>query len=201
MATVLLRDAYVYSAGLVLSCVRLIPTVLFSGCYDLPKDANYHVFRGDALPMWESFPDGGCWIYRVARHSENLGRYWEDLLMAMIGEQFQDESVVGAEVSIRSKGCLLSLWISDHSRRFAIGNEFRSILNITHDSTLEYKANNHSMQDHSTFHHTKPYLVAAKSKTLSPKRSRTNSNAREKERESRAAERTVSERETDLPAT
>jgi hypothetical protein len=57
---------------------------------ELPKDSNYHVFRegilsdlcfsshlrnhpcSGYLPMWESFPFGGCWIIRVRSHSPRL---------------------------------------------------------------------------------------------------------------------------------
>jgi hypothetical protein len=35
----------------------------------VPKDFNYYLFRGSAVPAWESFPQGGCWILKVRKHN------------------------------------------------------------------------------------------------------------------------------------
>lgn len=53
---------------------------------ELPKDCNYHVFREGNLPMWESFPQGGCWIIRVRKDKDGskknplLAKLWETLV-------------------------------------------------------------------------------------------------------------------------
>ena len=49
------------------------------------------------------------------RRSELLDYYWLELLMAMIGEQFEDlgANVCGAVVNVRTKGDKVSLWTRD----------------------------------------------------------------------------------------
>ena len=52
--------------------------------------------------MWEdeNCKDGGRWILRVPKTHTN--KYWEDLLLAMIGEQFSEENEInGIAISIK----------------------------------------------------------------------------------------------------
>jgi len=56
---------------------------------ELSKESNYHVFREGLKPMWETFPKGGCFIKKIKKIEDNmLGRMWEELLFATIGEFF-----------------------------------------------------------------------------------------------------------------
>ena len=58
-------------------------------------------FKSGIRPLWEEKAnrDGGRWTVRVRRH--HTDRYWENAIMAMIGEQF----LVGDEIC----GMVLSL--------------------------------------------------------------------------------------------
>ncbi|KAL6047726.1 putative Eukaryotic translation initiation factor 4E type, variant 2 [Balamuthia mandrillaris] len=78
---------------------------------ELPKESNYYVFRKRLLPMWETFPKGGCFIVRVRKEEGLLDQKWEELVMAALGEEFEDPAVVGVVVSIRSKENVLSVWL------------------------------------------------------------------------------------------
>ena len=64
------------------------------------KNLNFQ-FKSGIRPLWEeeSNRDGGRWSIRIRRH--NTDRYWENAIMAMIGEQF----MVGNEIC----GMVLSL--------------------------------------------------------------------------------------------
>ena len=58
-------------------------------------------FKSGIRPLWEEKAnrDGGRWTVRVRRH--HTDRYWENAIMAMVGEQF----LVGDEIC----GMVLSL--------------------------------------------------------------------------------------------
>lgn len=61
--------------------------------------------------MWEdeSCKDGGRWSVRVPKTHTN--KYWEDILLALIGEQFtHEDEVLGVLVSVRPNTDTISLW-------------------------------------------------------------------------------------------
>ena len=62
--------------------------------------------------MWEDEENkrGGKWIIRLKKGVSD--RYWEDLLLAIIGDQFAEagEEVCGAVLSVRSGEDVLSVW-------------------------------------------------------------------------------------------
>ena len=78
----------------------------------LPLVSDYHLFRKGIRPIWEDAENrkGGKWIVRLKKGIAD--RYWEDLLFAIIGDQFSDASdeVCGAVLSVRNGEDILSVW-------------------------------------------------------------------------------------------
>lgn len=65
----------------------------------------YFQFVEGIKPMWEdeANKNGGRWTLRVSKGFGN--KLWEDLILAMIGEQFSDEDeICGIVISIRQQG-------------------------------------------------------------------------------------------------
>jgi translation initiation factor 4E len=61
--------------------------------------------------MWEDelCKDGGRWVLRVPKSHTN--KYWEDLLLGLIGEQFTHEGEVnGIVVSVKPNNDILFVW-------------------------------------------------------------------------------------------
>jgi hypothetical protein len=85
----------------------------------LPTVSDYHFFRDGIRPVWEDEENrrGGKWIIRLKRGVSD--RYWEDLLMAMIGDQFAEaaEEVCGAVLSVRSGEDVFSIWTKNDGGR------------------------------------------------------------------------------------
>lgn len=81
--------------------------------------SDYYLFKEGIKPMWEDEQNvrGGRWLVKVdkARRGDLLDHYWLELLMAMIGEQFDDlgEYICGGVVNVRNKGDKISLWSRD----------------------------------------------------------------------------------------
>mmetsp|Transcript_29047 Transcript_29047/g.40881 ORF Transcript_29047/g.40881 Transcript_29047/m.40881 type:complete len:213 (-) Transcript_29047:1253-1891(-) len=122
---------------------------------ELPKESNVHIFREGSKPMWESFPKGGCFIKKVRKTEDNLlQRMWEELIIATIGEAFEDPDVVGIVLSIRPKEDAISIWNKDnhnHSLRVKIGEILKEIWNLEAHTSIEYKQHSTSMRDGSTY--------------------------------------------------
>lgn len=78
----------------------------------LPTVSDYHIFKDGIRPVWEDAGNkrGGKWIIRLKKGVAD--RYWEDLLLAIVGDQFMEASdeVCGAVLSVRSGEDVLSVW-------------------------------------------------------------------------------------------
>lgn len=78
----------------------------------LPTVSDYHLFKKDIRPIWEDDVNklGGKWVLRLKKGVAD--RYYEDLLMACVGDQFGDETdeVCGVVLSVRNGEDVLSIW-------------------------------------------------------------------------------------------
>lgn len=85
----------------------------------LPLVSDFHLFKKGIRPIWEDDDNkkGGKWIVRLKKGVAD--RYWEDLVFAIIGDQFADTSdeVCGAVLSVRNGEDILSIWTRDNSGR------------------------------------------------------------------------------------
>jgi len=83
--------------------------------------SDYYLFKEGIKPMWEDPRNynGGRWLIQVdkVRRNDQLDHYWLELLMAMVGEQFEEYSdqICGAVVNVRNKGDKVSLWLRESS--------------------------------------------------------------------------------------
>ena len=115
--------------------------------------------------MWEDEANkfGGKWIVRLRKglqknpkeykSSHILGlasRCWENLVLAMLGEQFMvGEEICGAVVSIRFQEDILSIWnrtACDTAVTARIRDTFKRVLNLASSTVIEYKAHNDSIK-------------------------------------------------------
>jgi translation initiation factor 4E len=78
----------------------------------LPSVSDYHIFKEGIRPVWEDEANkrGGKWIIRLKKGVAD--RYWEDLLLAIVGDQFMEagDEVCGAVLSVRSGEEVMSVW-------------------------------------------------------------------------------------------
>ena len=92
--------------------------------------------------MWEYDVNkcGGKWIVRL-RKGLSSG-CWENLVLAMLGEQFMvGEEICGAVVSVRFQEDTISIWnrtASDTAVTNRIRDTFRRVLNLPQDTAIEY---------------------------------------------------------------
>jgi translation initiation factor 4E len=85
----------------------------------LPTVSDYNVFKHGIRPVWEDEENkrGGKWIMRLKKGVAD--RYWEELLMALVGDQFMEagEEVCGIVLSVRSGEDVFSIWTKNDGGR------------------------------------------------------------------------------------
>jgi len=116
---------------------------------ELTSHSDFHLFKKGIKPLWEDELNryGGKWIVRLRKGLAS--RCWENLIMAMLGEQFMvGEEICGAVVSVRYQEDILSIWnrsANDTGVTNRIRDTFRRVLNLPPGTTIEYKAHNDSI--------------------------------------------------------
>ena len=132
----------------------------------LELNVNLYLMRDGSnhAPLWEAYPRGGCWILKVKKKVDGfsvLGKMWQDLVFATIGEAFEEPDVVGISLCIRKNEDLISVWNSDSRNpdiKFNIAESMKKILDLEPDTVIEFKYHAESMKDLSTFRNAKAYV-------------------------------------------
>ncbi|KAK7790882.1 hypothetical protein R5R35_010746 [Gryllus longicercus] len=125
---------------------------------ELQSHSDFHLFKVGIKPMWEDTANqrGGKWIVRLRKGLAS--RCWENLVLAMLGEQFMvGEEICGAVVSIRFQEDIISVWnktAQDAGTTARIRDTLRRVLNLPPNTILEYKTHIDSLKDNSSFRNT-----------------------------------------------
>lgn len=96
--------------------------------------------------MWEDEANssGGKWIVRLRKGLAS--RCWENLILAILGEQFMvNDEICGAVVSVRYQEDIISVWnrtASDQTTTTRIRDTLKRVLNLPPNTILEYKVSN-----------------------------------------------------------
>jgi len=116
---------------------------------------DYHLFKDGIKPTWEDPANqkGGKWMVRLKKGLAS--RYWEDLILAIIGEQFDvGQEICGAVVSVRNNEDIISIWnrnADNEDASFKIRDQIRRILRLPPFISVEYKKHQDSLVDKSSF--------------------------------------------------
>lgn len=129
---------------------------------ELTGHSDIHLFKHGMRPMWEdkANQNGGKWIVRLRKGLAS--RCWENLILAMLGEQFMvGPEVCGAVVSIRYQEDIISIWnrnASDQATTSRIRATLSRVLNLPQNTIMEYKAHRTSLNDHSSYRNTSVFV-------------------------------------------
>eukprot|EP01083_Nonionella_stella_P255440 876765_1 len=122
---------------------------------DLPTTTDYHFFREGVKPTWEDAANarGGKWIVRLRKGLAS--RYWEEVILALIGCQFTgipSNEVCGAVVSIRYSEDIVSVWNKTNDREITerLRDGIKRVLQLPTFVHMEYKPHETSLQDKSS---------------------------------------------------
>lgn len=94
--------------------------------HKLPASTDYFLFRTGVRPMWEDDANkrGGRWSVRI--HKALTSRAYEDLALALVGEQFDSDDVLGIACSVRFQDDVLAIWM----RNAADKDTLQSVVSI-----------------------------------------------------------------------
>ena len=112
-------------------------------------------FRYGIRPMWEdeNNKEGGKWIVRLRKGFAT--RCWENLILAMLGEQFMvGREICGAVISVRyHTEDIVSIWnrnAHSHGVIAQIRDIMKRVLNLPNNTIMEYKDHRESIKDASS---------------------------------------------------
>lgn len=108
----------------------------------LPMHSTLYIFRDHMRPLWESFPEGGSWTYRLKRDSSKVNKVWENLVLSCVGEGIGSPNVAGITLGSRAKEFVISIWLSSGQTselRFQILEKLREILQFERNDTIQFK--------------------------------------------------------------
>jgi len=106
--------------------------------------------------MWEDEENkiGGKYIVRIPRGKRTSSRYWEDVLLAIVGGQFDvpTDEICGVVISTRYNQDILSLWNkhAEAESKRKIHDTLRKVLNLPSHVQLEYKTHSQALTDTTT---------------------------------------------------
>lgn len=114
----------------------------------LPTVSDYHIFKEGIRPVWEDEENrrGGKFTMRLKKGVAD--RYWEDLLLGIIGDQFLEagEEVCGAVVSVRTGEDVFSIWTKNNGgRNVKIRETIKRLLDLPADTNLQFKSHDDSI--------------------------------------------------------
>lgn len=119
---------------------------------ELTGRCDIHLFKFGIRPMWEdqANKNGGKWQVRLKKGVAT--RCWENLILAMVGEQFAcGDEICGAVISVRyHTEDIVGVW-NKTATNLAIISQIRDImkrvLNLPTGSIMEYKEHFESIKD------------------------------------------------------
>lgn len=97
----------------------------------MPYGTNLHVFVKGIKPVWEDpqLEEGARFTLKMPK--SHCSKYWEDLLLAMIGEQLPEKIIAGLILNLKPQFDKISLWISDSRDEKVVAQLKADILKIT----------------------------------------------------------------------
>jgi translation initiation factor 4E len=128
----------------------------------LPTTTDLHFFRHGVKPTWEDSQNakGGKWLIRLKKGLAS--RYWEELLLALLGQQLskegvKSEEICGVVISIRYSEDIISIWnkhATDRDATEKIRDGIKKVLRLPSHVHMEYKPHQTSLADKSSFRNT-----------------------------------------------
>lgn len=117
---------------------------------ELPHHNDIHLFKYGIKPLWEdeANKDGGKWVVRLRKGV--VARCWENLVLAILGEQFMvGDEICGAVVSIRFQEDIIAIWNRTASEQQVI-NRIRDtlsrVLYLPANTAMDYKKHTESIK-------------------------------------------------------
>lgn len=114
---------------------------------ELNIGCDYSLFKKGVRPMWEDAANkqGGRWLLNVDKKTNDLDRYWLEVLLCMVGEAFDEysEEICGAVVNVRNRADKIGIWTAEanHSSSIMeIGRRLKERLRLPVKMGMSYQS-------------------------------------------------------------
>ncbi|KAI8462580.1 MAG: eukaryotic initiation factor [Monoraphidium minutum] len=113
----------------------------------LQPSATYYLFKDGIQPKWEDpkNTNGGCWTATVPRTpnaSQLLDAWWLHVVLACIGEQFEEgDEVCGVTVNIRNGKNRIEMWTktaANEALQISVGKQLKSLLDMSDNTKIGF---------------------------------------------------------------
>ena len=87
----------------------------------MPYGSNLHFFQTDIKPVWEDpqLQKGARFQFKSQKH--HTSKSWEDLLLALVGEQLgPDGMVAGIVLNLKPQFDKIAVWVKDCDNQEAL---------------------------------------------------------------------------------
>ena len=114
-----------------------------------PTPGAYHVFKNGIKPMWEdpANKQGGKWFAIIRK--KFIDRCWENLLLALVGEQFiVGDELTGVVIRNRSTKSVVSVWTrtsGNENLKNRIRDSMRRVMQLPQGTPIEYRKHAESL--------------------------------------------------------
>lgn len=144
--------------------------VFLKSASEIDRNTDISMFKVGFQPLWESCPNSGCLFIRFKKNDDpiEMDLLWEKLLFSLIGEQFDEQSILGTTLSIRGRETIIELWFDfnkNENLKSSIGSKIKDILNLTKNGMVYFKDNSLSLQDKSTLKNAESYNFSKRKNT------------------------------------
>lgn len=120
----------------------------------IPRNNDLAMFKKGYKPLWENTPESAFWLYRFRPEDEKyINIKWEELIFSLIGEQFEEQNILGVVLSKRGRETIIELWFNYFGFtkiKNKLEVKFRNLIGLEFKDTLLFKENKYSIQDKSS---------------------------------------------------
>ncbi|KAL3776098.1 hypothetical protein ACHAW5_002750 [Stephanodiscus triporus] len=113
--------------------------------HELPATTDYHFFREGVNPTWEDpyNSNGGRWTIRLPKRGLIGSRYWEEVLLSLLGgfPDVPDGEICGAVISVRGHEDVLSIWNKTSNNQRVVGrikDGLKKLLRLPASAPMRY---------------------------------------------------------------
>ena len=121
---------------------------------ELSEGVELQLFREGYRPIWEDPINKECgkW-YIIATNNQTGDLLWEQSVLALIGEQF-DENIVGIVIKTNSNGSVHSYWIktSEYKKMNDVAANIAHTLNLPEGTQIGFKYHDRAKKNVKAFY-------------------------------------------------
>lgn len=144
--------------------------VYLKSASEIDRNTDLSLFKVNCQPLWESCPSSGILFIRFKKNDDpiELDLNWEKLLFALIGEQLDEESILGTTLSIRGRETIVELWFDynkNEKLKTSLAHKLKNVLSLDNNSMIYFKDNSLSLQDKSTLKNAETYDFSKRKNT------------------------------------